>query len=110
MEINIKLNEEVFFNLMTKMDNHMLADKHMLTDKHSDKQTQSEKQLHIQYFTMYIHQEMSKGMNEFQASVKFLMDEKVPQKYKDTYRKNQNQIVDSMDLDDFPDPPKLVRS
>ena len=98
MEINIKLNEEVLFNLMTKMD------------KHSDKQTHSEKQLHIQYFTMYIHKEMSKGMNEFQSSVKFLMDESVPQKYKDTYRKNQNQIIDSMDLDEFPDPPKLIRS
>lgn len=98
MEINIKLNEEVLFNLMTKMD------KHMHSEKHSDRQA------HIQYFTMYIHQEMLKGMNEFQASVKFLMDENVHQKYKDTYRKNQNQIVDSMDLDDFPDPPKLVRS
>ena len=96
MEINIKLNEEVFFNLMTKMN------------KQTDKETHSDKQSH--YFTMYIHQEMSKGMNEFQASVKFLMDDNVPQKYKDTYRKNQNQIVDAMDLDEFPQPPKLVRT
>ena len=93
MEINIKLNEEVFFNLMTKMN------------KQTEKQTDNSN-----YFTMYIHQEMTKGMNEFQASVKFLMDDHVPQKYKDTYRKNQNQIVDAMDLDEFPQPPKLVRS
>ena len=104
MEINIKLNEEVLFNLMTKMDKITIADKHTLVDN----QRHSEKELH--YFTMYIHQEMTKGMNEFQASVKFLMDDRVPQKYKDTYRKNQNQIVDAMDLDEYPQPPKLVRS
>ena len=98
MEINIKLNEEVLFNLMTKMNKQ--TEKHMLADKHDNSN----------YFIMYIHQEMTKGMNEFQASVKFLMDENVPQKYKDTYRKNQNQIIDAMDLDEFPLPPKLVRS
>ena len=104
MEINIKLNEEVLFNLMTKMYKLTIADKHT----HVDNQRHSEKELH--YFTLYNHQEMTKGMNEFQASVKFLMDDRVPQKYKDTYRKHQNQIVEAMDLDEIPDPPKLVRS
>ena len=76
---NIKLNEELFMTEIEKME----------------------------YYVMYVQQEMSKGVNEFQASVKFLMDEKVPQKYKECYRKHQNQIIESMDLDEFPDPPKL---
>jgi len=87
---NIKLNEEITLETITKM----------------------EKTLHesfAQYYNMYVQQEMSKGLNEFHSSVKFLMDENVPQKYKDTYRKNKNQIVESMDLDD-PERPKLVRS
>ena len=84
MEINInikinkiKLNEEESVNSITKMD-----------------------------YNMYIEHEMSKGLTNFQATVKFLMDETVQQKYKDLYRKNQNQIVEAMDLDD-PEPPKL---
>jgi hypothetical protein len=81
MEINIKLNEEIFFNSIITME----------------------------YYSMYLQQEMSKGMTEFQSTVKFLMDEKVPQKYKDGYRKNQNQVVEAMDVDDYPEPPKLVR-
>jgi hypothetical protein len=92
MEINIKLNEEFLFILMTKMDKHGET-------KYADN-----------YYNRYINIEMSKGINEFQASVKFLMDEDVPQKYKDTYRKNQNQTVEAMDLDDFPERPKLIRS
>ncbi len=79
---NIKLNEKLFMTETEKME----------------------------YYVMYVQQEMSKGVNEFQASVKFLMDEKVPQKYKEIYRKNQNQIIEAMDLDEIPDPPKLVRS
>jgi hypothetical protein len=94
MEINIKLNENFLLNLITKMD----------SVKHLHKET------HVHYYKMYIQQEMSKGMNEFHASVKFLMDENVPQKYKDTYRKNQNQMIESMDLDEFPEKPKLVRT
>lgn len=77
--IDIKLNKELFMTEIEKME----------------------------YYTMYVQQEMSKGATEFQASVKFLMDEKVPQKYKELYRKKQNQIVEAMDLDDYPDPPKL---
>ena len=76
---NIKLNENLFMTEKEKME----------------------------YYVMYVQQEMSKGMNEFQASVKFLMDEKVPHKYKESYRKHQNQIIEAMDLDEFPDPPKL---
>jgi hypothetical protein len=76
---NIKLNENLFMTEKEKME----------------------------YYVMYVQQEMSKGMNEFQASVKFLMDEKVPHKYKESYRKHQNQTVEAMDLDEFPDPPKL---
>ncbi len=79
---NIKLNENLFMTETEKME----------------------------YYVMYVQQEMSKGLNDFQASVKFLMDEKVPQKYKESYRKHQNQIVEAMDLDEIPDPPKLVRS
>ncbi len=79
---NIKLNEKLFMTETEKMESYV----------------------------MYVQQEMSKGVNEFQASVKFLMDEKVPQKYKEIYRKNQNQIIEAMDLDEIPDPPKLVRS
>jgi hypothetical protein len=85
---NIKLNEEITLETITKMEKTEFAN----------------------YYNMYVQQEMTKGLNEFHSSVKFLMDENVPQRYKDTYRKNQNQIVDPMDLDDFPDPPKLVRS
>lgn len=61
------------------------------------------------YLTMYVKQEMSKGATEFHGIVKFLMDDQVPQKYKDLYRKSQNQIVEAMDLDEYPDPPKLKR-
>ena len=83
---NIKLNEELFLNSIKKMDNHN------------------------HYFAMYVRQEMSKGTSEFHSTIKFLMDENVPQKYKDIYRKKQNQVIESMDLDEAPDPPKLVRS
>jgi hypothetical protein len=83
---NIKLNEEIILDTITKMEKTEFAN----------------------YYNMYVQQEMSKGLNEFHSSVKFLMDENVPQKYKDTYRKNKNQIVESMDLDD-PERPKLVR-
>jgi hypothetical protein len=76
---NIKLNEHLFMTEMEKME----------------------------YYVMYVQQEMSKGTNEFHSSIKFLMDETVPQKYKDSYRKHQNQIIEAMDLDEFPDPPKL---
>ena len=76
---NIKLNEKLFMTEIEKME----------------------------YYVMYVQQEMSKGANEFHSSVKFLMDETVPQKYKDSYRKHQNQIIEAMDLDEFPDPPKL---
>ena len=86
MEINIKLNEEFLMNQFEKM----------------------EKQ-NMEYYVMYLQQEMSKGLNEFQASVKFLMDENIPQKYKDSYRKKQNQVIESMDLDEYPEPPKLKR-
>jgi hypothetical protein len=86
MEINIKLNVELFINIEEKM----------------------EKQ-YMEYYTMYLQQEMSKGLNEFQATVKFLMDENIPQKYKELYRKKQNQIIESMDLDEYPEPPKLKR-
>jgi len=91
MEINIKLNEDFLIHLMTKMEKND-------TQKYSDN-----------YFKAYIHNQLTKGLNEFQASVKFLMDEDVPQKYKDIYRKNQNQVIESMDLDEYPDRPKLVR-
>jgi len=72
----IKLNEEETFNSIKKMD----------------------------YYNIYVEHEMSKGINDFQATVKFLMDETVPQKYKDTYRKSENQTVEAMDVD--PDPKK----
>lgn len=85
MEINIKLNIELFVNEAEKMEKHM------------------------EYYAMYLQQEMSKGLNEFQASVKFLMDENIPQKYKESYRKKQNQIIEAMDLDEYPEPPKLKR-
>jgi hypothetical protein len=86
MNINIKLNVELFLNETEKME----------------KQT-------MEYYGMYLQQEMSKGHNEFQATVKFLMDENVPQKYKELYRKKQNQVIESMDLDEYPEPPKLKR-
>lgn len=81
--IDIKLNEEIILDLNTKME----------------------------YYNMYLQQETSKGTSEFHSTVKFLMDETVPQKYKDYYRKKQNQEVEAMDLDeeDIPDPPKLTR-
>lgn len=85
MDINIKLNIELFMNDEEKMEKHM------------------------DYYTMYLQQEMSKGLNEFQATVKFLMDENIPQKYKESYRKKQNQIIEAMDIDDYPEPPKLKR-
>ena len=75
----IKLNEEESVNSITKMD----------------------------YFELYVQQEMSKGLTNFQATVKFLMDERVPERYKELYRKNQNQMVEAMDLDEYPEPPKL---
>ena len=83
IDINIKLNEEIILDSNTKME----------------------------YYNMYLQQEMSKGMSEFHSTIKFLMDEQVPQKYKDYYRKKQNQVVEAMDLDEeyIPDPPKLVR-
>lgn len=62
---------------------------------------------HMEYYAMYLQQEMSKGLNEFQSTVKFLMDENIPQKYKESYRKKQNQIIEAMDLDEYPEPPKL---
>jgi hypothetical protein len=79
--IDIKLNEELFTTSDTNMDYHAL----------------------------YVKNEMAKGLTEFHASVKFLMDENVHQKYKDIYRKKQNQVVEAMDLDEFPDPPKLKK-
>ena len=83
INIDIKLNEEIILDLNTKME----------------------------YYNMYIKQEMSKGTSEFESTVKFLMDEAVPQNYKDYYRKKQNQVVEAMDLDieDIPPPPKLTR-
>ena len=63
----------------------------------------------MEYYTLYVKNEMAKGLTEFHASVKFLMDEDVHQKYKDIYRKKQNQVVESMDLDEYPEPPKLKR-
>jgi hypothetical protein len=88
---NIKLNKEIRIKTIVKME-------------------KTSHDSFAQYYKMYIEQETSKGLNEFQSSVKFLMDENVPQKYKDRYRKHQNQIVEAMDLDEIPDPPKLVRS
>ena len=86
MEINIKLNVDLFMNETEKMEKH-----------------------HMDYYAMYLQQEMSKGLNEFQAGVKFLMDENIPQKYKESYRKKQNQIIEAMDLDEYPDPPRLKK-
>ena len=60
------------------------------------------------YCALYVQNEMNKGMSEFHATVKFLMDEHVPQKYKDLYRKKY-QMVEAMDLDEYPDTPKLKR-
>lgn len=86
MEINIqiniknkkiKLNEEESVNFITKMD----------------------------YCALYVQQEMTKGLTHFQATVNFLMDESVPQQYKELYRKNQNQIVEAMDVE-YSEPPK----
>jgi hypothetical protein len=87
IDINIKLNEEVLLNSLIKME-----------------------QVQVDYYTMYVQYEMSKGTSEFHSTIKFLMDENVPQKYKDLYRKKQNQVVEAMDLDDYPDPPKLKHS
>jgi hypothetical protein len=88
IHFNIKLNEEIKIETIVKMDKTDFA----------------------HYYNMYIQNELSKGLNEFHSSVKFLMDENVPQKYKDIYRKKQNQIVEAMDLDEYPERPKLVRS
>lgn len=101
IEINIKLkkiklNEDIFVNTEIKMTQ-------------PQNQNQSQAQNDLEYYAMYIRHEMLKGSNEFHASVKFLMDENVPKKYKDIYRKNQNQIVEAMDLDEYPEPPKLKR-
>lgn len=89
MNIEIKLNEEIMSSCIITM--------------------QTQNQTFQDYYAMYIQQEKSKGMSEFHASVKFLMDEAVPQKYKDLYRKKQNQNIESMDLDEYPEPPKLKR-
>lgn len=85
ISIDIKLNEELFINKIEKMDN---------MEKH-------------EYFMMYLKLEMSKGLNEFEGTVKFLMDENVPQKYKELYRKKQHQVIEAMDLDEYPERPKL---
>jgi hypothetical protein len=90
MNIEIKLNEGIMSSCTTTMN-------------------QSQNQTFQDYYKMYVQQEMSKGISEFHASVKFLMDEAVPQKYKDLYRKKQNQSVEAMDLDEYPEPPKLKR-
>ena len=87
---NIKLNEEITIDTFVKME-------------------KTPHESFAQYYNMYIQQEISKGLNEFHSSVKFLMDENVPQKYKDMYRKKTNQIVEAMDLDEFPERPKLVK-
>jgi hypothetical protein len=89
IDMKIKLNEEIMSSCTTTM--------------------QSQSQTFQDYYAMYMQQEKSKGMSEFHASVKFLMDEAVPQKYKDLYRKKQNQTVEAMDLDEYPEPPKLKR-
>ena len=83
IDIDIKLNEEIILESNTKME----------------------------YYNMYIQQEMSKGTSEFHSTVKFLMDDTVPQTYKDYYRKKQNQVIEAMDLDEehIPPPPKLTR-
>ena len=96
IEINIKLkkiklNEDIIINSKIKMT----------------QTTPTQKDL--DYYTMYVRNEISKGLNEFHASVKFLMDENVPKKYKDNYRKHHNQVVEAMDLDEYPEPPKLTR-
>ena len=101
IEINIKLkkiklNEDIFVNTEIKMTQ-------------PQKQSQNQNQNDLEYYAMYVRHEMLKGSNEFHASVKFLMDENVPKKYKDIYRKNQNQVVEAMDLDEYPEPPKLSR-
>ena len=77
----IKLNKEESVNSITKMD----------------------------YCGLYVQQEMSKGLTDFQATVKFLMDERVPEKYKELYRKNQNQIVEAMDVDEYSEPKYIKR-
>lgn len=80
-KIDIKLNEDLFHPQSVTMDYHAL----------------------------YVKNEMAKGTSEFHATVKFLMDENVHQKYKDIYRKKQNQVVEAMDLDEYPEPPKLKK-
>jgi hypothetical protein len=101
IEINIKLkkiklNEDIFVNTEIKMNQNQC-------------QAQTQTQNDLEYYAMYVRHEISKGSNEFHASVKFLMDENVPKKYKDIYRKNQNQVIEAMDLDEYPEPPKLTR-
>jgi hypothetical protein len=103
IEINIKLkkiklNEDIFVNTEIKMNQHQ-----------TQTNVQSQSNNDLEYYAMYIRHEILKGSNEFHASVKFLMDENVPKKYKDIYRKNQNQVVEAMDLDEYPEPPKLTR-
>lgn len=66
-----------------------------------------ENQINQSYFILYVQEEMKKGTSEFYSIVKFLMDDQVPQKYKDLYRKIQNQVIEAMDLDEYPNPPKL---
>ena len=105
IEINIKLkkiklNKDIFVNTEIKMAQ---------SQNHTQTQSQAQSQMNadLEYYAMYVRHEILKGSNEFHASVKFLMDENVPKKYKDIYRKNQNQIVEAMDLDEYPEPPKL---
>jgi hypothetical protein len=81
MEINIKLNEEIIFNSLITMD----------------------------FYNLYVKNQMAQGQSEFQASINFLMDENVPDKYKEKYRRHCKQECVAMDTDDAPDPPKLVR-
>ena len=104
MEINIKLNEELCLNSIITMETKVQNYSH---SQSYAQYMQSQIQTQNHYYNVYIKEEMNKGRNEFQASVNFLMDESVPQKYKDIYRKSQNQMVEAMDLDEYPDPPKL---
>ena len=81
MEINIKLNEEIILNSIITMEYHAL----------------------------YVNNQMTNGQSEFQASVNFLLDPNVPDKYKEKYRKHYKQVSEAMDTDEPPEPPKLVR-
>ena len=52
----------------------------------------------MDYYTLYVKNEMAKGISEFHAGVKFLMDENVHQKYKDIYRKKQCRIITTINI------------